>query len=155
VGGSGNLCLGILGAAQIDPFGNANSTKITDKFYLVGSGGSNDIASSCRETIVVMSADKNRLVPKVPYITYPGKTVRTLITQIGIFEKTDESDAFVLTAYLPSHPDESEEQCVARARENVSWKLNIAPVLNRLLPPSREELTLLRLFDPRGYYIES
>ncbi len=153
VGGATNRCLGILGAGMIDVHGNANSTKISDKIYLVGSGGSNDIASTNQESLVVMNAGRHRLVEKVPYITYPGHKVRTLVTDVGLFEKPAGRDTFTLTAYLPADPAETEAQCMERIKENVGWKLETAPTLKRLALGRKEDLTLLRLFDPRGYYI--
>ncbi|RJQ77958.1 MAG: hypothetical protein C4519_13085 [Desulfobacteraceae bacterium] len=155
VGGAGNHCLGVLGAGMIDPHGNANSTKISDKIYLVGSGGSNDIASTNKETLVVMNAGKHRLVEKVPYITYPGERVRTVVTDVGLFEKVDGRDTFTLTAYLPAHSSDTEEQCMQKIKENVSWPLTVVPNLKRLPSAEKEDVTLLRLFDPRGYYIGS
>ena len=155
VGGSTNQCLGVLGAGQLDKFGNANSTKITDDFFLVGSGGANDIASTNQETIVVMNAGKERLVDKVPYITYPGKKVKTLVTDGGVFKKDKENDTFILTAYLPSYSDEKQEQSIANLKESVGWDLKISSKIERLELPTPEEITLLRLFDPRGYFIES
>jgi len=155
VGGSNNRCLGVLGAGQLDSYGNANSTKITDDFFLVGSGGANDIASTNRETIVVMNAGKERLVENVPYITYPGHHVRTVVTDVGVFEKVDGRDTFRLTAYMPSAPGEDEAACINRAKENTGWNLDISPALKRMKLPDKDELALLRLFDPRGYFIES
>jgi acyl CoA:acetate/3-ketoacid CoA transferase alpha subunit/acyl CoA:acetate/3-ketoacid CoA transferase beta subunit len=155
VGGAGNRCLGVLGAGMIDPYGNANSTKISDKLYLVGSGGSNDIASTNQETLVVMNAGKHRLVDKVPYITYPGQRVRTVVTDIGLFEKADGNETLTLTGYLPSQPSDTEAQCLEKIKAMVGWDLTVAPNLKRLPAHNDKDLILLRLFDPRGYYIGS
>ena len=155
VGGSSNRCMGVLGAGQADKFGNVNSTKIPGRSYLVGSGGSNDIASTNRETVVVMNAGRRRLVEEVPYITYPGKNVRTLVTDIGVFEKIDGRETFTLTAYIPSEASQKEAEAIAEVKERVGWELDIASHLKRVEPPTREEITLLRLFDPRGYFIGS
>jgi acyl CoA:acetate/3-ketoacid CoA transferase beta subunit len=153
VGGSTNRCLGVLGAGMIDPYGNANSTKISDKVYLVGSGGSNDIATTNQETLVVMNAGKHRLVEKLPYITYPGGNVRTVVTDVGMFEKLDGDDRLTLTAYLPEKASDTEAQCVEKAKAEVGWQLAVAPSLRRLPLSDAQDLTMLRLFDPRGYYI--
>ena len=155
VGGSSNRCMGVLGAGQVDKFGNVNSTKIPGRSYLVGSGGSNDIATTNRETVVVMNAGKSRLVEKVPYITYPGKNVRTLVTDIGVFEKVGGKETFTLTAYIPSGLTQKEEEAIAEMKEQVGWELDIASALKRVEPPTKEEVTLIRLFDPRGYFIGS
>jgi acyl CoA:acetate/3-ketoacid CoA transferase beta subunit len=103
-GGSTASCLGVLGAAQIDRHGNGNSTKIPNVYYIVGSGGANDVASTCSETVAFATAGKERLVKEVSYITYPGDKVRTLVTDVGIFEKPDGKDNFVLTSYIPHGP---------------------------------------------------
>ena len=153
VGGATNRCLGVLGAGMIDPYGNANSTKISDKVYLVGSGGANDIASTNQESLVVMNAGKHRMLPKVPYITYPGFNVRTVITDVGMFEKIDGKETLTLTAYLPGQASDTEEKCVEKVKSVVGWELDIAPTLKRLPLANEEDLTMLRLFDPRGYYI--
>jgi len=67
---------GFLGGAQIDPYGNLNSTTIGDhdhpKVRLPGSGGGNDVGSHCWQTIAIMRHDKRRFVEKVDFITTPG-----------------------------------------------------------------------------------
>ena len=67
---------GFLGGAQIDPFGNLNSTVIGDhdhpKVRLPGSGGGNDVGSHCWKTIAIMKHDRLRFVEKVDFITTPG-----------------------------------------------------------------------------------
>ncbi len=153
VGGADNRCLGVMGAGMIDPHGNANSTKINDKMYLVGAGGSNDIANTCREVLVVMNAGKNRQKETLPYITYSGDNVRTVITDLGMFEKLDGRDTLTLTGYLPPSDDATQAQCLENIQANTGWPLKTAPSLKRLPLPDKEALTLLRLFDPRGYFI--
>jgi len=66
-----------LGGAQIDKYGNLNSTMIGDNFEhpkvrLPGSGGANDLASNCWNTMVMTPHEKRRLVDKVDFITSPG-----------------------------------------------------------------------------------
>jgi len=155
VSGPSNQCIGVLAAGQVDKFGNANSTKIPGVTYLVGSGGANDIATNNRETIVVINSGKSRLVEKVPYITFPGKNVKTLITDIGVFEKIGDKGTFTLTSYIPSKANQKVEDAIAEIREKVGWELDIAPNLKKAEPPTKEEVTLLRLFDPREFYIGS
>lgn len=152
VSGPTNQCMGVLAAGQVDKFGNVNSTKIPGVTYLVGSGGSNDIATNNRETILVISAGKPRLVEKVPYITFPGKNVRTLVTDVGVFEKLGNKDTFTLTVYIPSKENQKAEDAVAEIREEVGWELEITPNLKKPEPPTKDEVTLLRLFDPKGIF---
>jgi len=151
-GGSTNSCLGVLGAAQVDKYGNANSTKIPGVYYIVGSGGANDVASSCRETVVFATAGKERLLEKVPYITFPGDNVKALVTDVGIFEKLDGKDTFTLTAYIPYATALKTEEVIKGIRRMVSWELEVAPHLKKIDLPSYEEKMLVRLFDPRGYF---
>ena len=153
VGGPSSRCLGVLGAGQIDCYGNANSTKIPGAAYLVGSGGANDVAASSRESVVVMNAGKSRLVPEVPYVTFPGEKIRTLVTDAGVFVKGEGRDRFTLTAYIPSEDGQSEEECLRSIKGKVGWKLETVPGLRKIAPPTKEELTLLRLFDPRGFFL--
>jgi acyl CoA:acetate/3-ketoacid CoA transferase alpha subunit len=152
VSGPTNSCMGVLAAGQVDKFGNANSTLIPGVTYLVGSGGANDIATNSRETVVVINSGKSRLVDKVPYITFPGNKVKTLVTDVGVFEKLGDSETFTLTSYIPSHPTQKAADAVAGAREKVGWEFEIAPNLKKADPPTKEEVTLLRLFDPRGFF---
>jgi glutaconate CoA-transferase subunit B len=68
--------IGIVGAAQVDPYGNLNSTVIGQythpKVRFPGSGGACDIASFIGRTIIFMQHDKRKLVPKLDYLTSPG-----------------------------------------------------------------------------------
>jgi acyl CoA:acetate/3-ketoacid CoA transferase alpha subunit len=152
VSGPTNSCIGVLAAGQVDKLGNANSTLIPGVSFLVGSGGANDIATNNRETVVVINSGKSRLVEKVPYITFPGNKVKTLATDVGVFEKLGDKETFTLTSYIPSDPKQKAEDAIARARERVGWELEIAPNLKKAIPHTKEELTLLRLFDPRGFF---
>ena len=153
VSGPSNQCIGILAAGQVDKFGNINSTKIPGVTYLVGSGGANDIATNNRETVVVINSGKLRLVEKVPYITCPGKNVKTLVTDVGVFEKIGDKETFTLTAYIPSQANQKTEGAIAEIREKVGWELDVAPNLKKTELPTKEELTLLRLFDPKRFFI--
>ena len=152
VGGSAGSCLGVLGAAQVDQFGNANSTKIPGVFYIVGSGGANDVASSAREVIIFASSGKERLPERVPYITFPGNNISTLITDVGIFEKIEGRDTFTLTAYIPYGTAIKEEEAIKGIKRLVGWEMDVAPQLKKIDLPSYEEKMLLRLFDPQGFF---
>ncbi len=152
VGGSSNQCLGVLAGGQIDKYGNVNSTKIPGLAYLVGSGGANDIASGNRETIVVISSGKQRLVEKVPYVTFTGKKVTTLVTDVGVFEKIGGEETLTLTTYIAARPKQKREEAIAAIKEKVGWELKVSPNLREAQPTVREDLTLLRLFDPKGFF---
>lgn len=152
VGGSSNRCLGVLAGGQIDRYGNVNSTKVPGLAYLVGSGGANDIANGSREILVVISAGKQRLVDKVPYVTFSGKNVTTLVTDVGVFEKVDGEETFTLTSYIPARPKQRAEEAVPAIKEKVGWELKVSPRLTEAPALAKEDLILLRLFDPKGFF---
>ncbi len=153
VGGSARSCMAVLAAGQLDQYGNGNSTKIPGVFYLVGSGGANDIITNCNEAVLLVSAGKERLLEKVPYVTFPGNNVKTLVTDVGIFEKLNDEDTFTLTGYIPYGTAIKEEEAIKGIRRLVSWELKVAPQLKKIDLPSYEEKMMLRLFDPYGFYI--
>jgi acyl CoA:acetate/3-ketoacid CoA transferase beta subunit len=150
MGGRHNRCLGALAAGQIDKHGNINSTIMPGMTYITGSGGANDIASSSREVVVCLQQSPRRFVDKVPYVTAPGRTVRTVVSDLGVYEKVGERDVLALTGLFGDVP---EGQAVNAAREACGWELEVASTLRRFDPPTVEELALVRLFDPRRYFL--
>jgi acyl CoA:acetate/3-ketoacid CoA transferase beta subunit len=150
MGGRHNACLGSLAAGQIDKYGNINSTIIPGKTYVTGSGGANDITSSAREVVVSLLQSPQRFVDKVPYITAPGRTVRTVVSDLGVYEKEHEDGVLRLTGVFGNRP---EAQAVEAARAACGWDLAVAPRLRRFEPPTADELGLIRLFDPRRYFL--
>lgn len=150
MGGRENRCLGSLAAGQVDKHGNINSTVVPGVMYITGSGGANDIASSAREVVVTLAQSAARFVDKVPYVTAPGRRVSTVVSDLGVYEKTDEHGELTLTAIHAGRP---EAEAVQAARDACGWDLRVAPGLRRLDPPTPEELRLVRLFDPRRYFL--
>lgn len=150
MGGGENRCLGSLAAGQVDKHGNINSTLIPGAQYITGSGGANDIASSAREVVVTLNQSRRRFVDKVPYITAPGRRVSTVVSDLGVYQKQDENGELVLTGVFATR---SEPEAVHAAREACGWDLQVAPALRRFDPPTAEELRLIRLFDPRRYFL--
>jgi acyl CoA:acetate/3-ketoacid CoA transferase beta subunit len=150
MGGRHNQCLGSLAAGQIDKHGNINSTIMPGVTYITGSGGANDITSSSREVVVCLEQSPRRFVDKVPYITAPGRTVRTVVSDLGVYEKVGEHGELQLTGLFGDRP---EADAVRAAREACGWELQVAPALRRFEPPTADELALIRLFDPRRYFL--
>ncbi|MBI4560479.1 MAG: hypothetical protein HY724_00420, partial [Candidatus Rokubacteria bacterium] len=150
MGGRHSRCLGSLAAGQVDKHGSINSTIIPGVTYVTGSGGANDIASSAREVVVTLVQSRQRFVDKVPYITAPGHRVSTVVSDHGVYEKATEHGELVLTGVWSGVP---EADAVEAARERCGWDLRIAPRLRRFDPPDPEELSLIRLFDPRRYFL--
>jgi acyl CoA:acetate/3-ketoacid CoA transferase alpha subunit len=150
MGGSENRCLGSLAAGQIDKHGNINSTIVPGVTYITGSGGANDIASAAREVVVTLAQSRQRFVDKVPYITAPGHRVSTVVSDLGVYTKTEAAGELVLAGVFGGRP---EIEAVAAARDACGWDLRIAPALRRFDPPTPDELRLVRLFDPRRYFL--
>ncbi len=151
--GANSRNIGSIGAAQVDRYGNVNSTKIPGKMYFVGSGGANDICSSAKEVVVTALQDKNRFVEKVAYISSPGGRVKAVVSDLGVYEKPQGSDQLVLTGYFPSADRPGREAAVRHIRENCGFDLKVAEEVIEIPPPEIEELKMLRLFDPRRQFL--
>ena len=152
MGGAHQRCLGALSAAQVDRFGNLNSTMVPPDLLITGSGGANDVVSGASEVLVVIPQSPLRVVSRVPYITGPGERVRTLVTTFGLFEKPEGEKEFWLTGVIEDGKTPREE-IVEKIKAGSGWDLKIASVLKNIPPPADEELALLRLFDPQKFFI--
>ena len=151
VGGPRTTTVACLGGAQVDRHGNVNSTLIPGGPFLVGSGGGNDVASVCAEAVVVATLTPQRTPPECGYVTSPGRAVRALVTDLGVLEKIDDGDELVLAA-VPAG-DEPLDVRVDAARAACGWDLAVAPAVRELAPPTSEEITALRSWDPRGWFL--
>ncbi|TGK04999.1 3-oxoacid CoA-transferase [Leptospira semungkisensis] len=147
-------CLGVIGAAEVDWFGNINSVLDGKGNFLVGSGGANDIVSTA-DTIVVAKANRYRFVRKVKFITSPGDRVVEAVCQFGRFKRKSFSDhPFELSSWIaPASDDEMEaEEAVLR------YTLWLPPdeelPIDQEPPITSEELTALRELDPERIYTE-
>ncbi|PXY30231.1 3-oxoadipate--succinyl-CoA transferase subunit B [Prauserella sp. PE36] len=161
----GHIDVGFLGAAQIDRFGNLNSSVIGDwhapKVRLPGPGGAMEVMASAREVFVVMRRhDRRSFVDELDFCTSPGphralaEGVRPLgagvtrvVTELGILASSGQGDELRLVAV---HPGVTVEQ----AREATGWDLAVAPDLGTVQPPTAAELRLLRdEVDPGRVYL--
>lgn len=161
----GNVDVGFLGGAQIDRFGNINATVIGDynhpQVRLPGSGGSMEIAAWADRCYVMTPHQKRRFPEKVDFTTSAGflngggarqaagvrgKGPQAVVTHLGILEP-DETGELVLAALHPG--------CTAEAaHSNTGWELKVSPNLRQTLPPTIEELRILREeLDPEGIYL--
>ncbi|MFQ5484684.1 MAG: CoA-transferase subunit beta [Desulfobacterales bacterium] len=160
----GRVDIAFIGGAQVDRFGNLNTSYIggTEKIKtrLPGSGGACDLASLAKRHIIIMTHEKRRFVPKVDYITSPGygdgrgwrKRVglnrggpATVITNLGMLRFDPDTREMVLTSV---HPGVSVKEVLA----NTGWPLCIAPELTRTMIPDAVELGMIKRFDPQGYW---
>jgi len=167
-GQCGFVDYGFLGGAQIDMFGNLNSTIIGDshakpKVRLPGSGGGNDIGSTCWKTIIIMQHDKRRFIPKVDFITTPG-----YLTGPGTRELAglppDTGPYRVVTDLCTLSFDKQTKHMKLLALnpgitvddvvENTGFELIISDKIEKKSAPSERELQILREeVDKDKYYI--
>jgi glutaconate CoA-transferase subunit B len=163
----GYFDVGMVGGAQVDKFGNLNSTAIFGKgsyikpaSRLPGSGGANDIASSAGRTIITLPLQKRRFLERVDYITSPGYIdgydarekagipgggPAAIITNKCVFR----FDSVTKEAYLYSvHPGVTVEE----VRAEVSWDLKVAEEVKETKPPTEEQLRITRILDAGGIY---
>jgi len=146
--------IGFLGAAQIDRFGNINSTVIPGKTFLVGSGGGNDVASTAAEIVVVATLTDRRTVTEVPYVTSPGRHVRAFVTDLGTFERRpgrDSDDTLVLTAVAAGDGEIADR--IAAIESLCAWPLVVADDVEELPPVDRADIETLRRWDPQGHFL--
>jgi glutaconate CoA-transferase subunit B len=158
---------GFLGGAQIDPFGNLNSTVIGDyrhpKVRLPGSGGGNDVGSHCWQTIAIMRHDTRRFVEDVDFITTPGYLSGPGAREAaGLPPDTGPFRVVSNLAVLGFHPQSKRMMLLATQPgvsvedviEHTGFDLVIAEQVESNPPPTEEELQLLRgEIDQDGLYI--
>ena len=156
-----------LGGAQIDAYGNLNSTVIGDfskpKVRFPGSGGANDFASLCWNTIVMTSQNTKRFVEKLDFLTSPGYLTGPgareeaglpansgpykIITDLAVLRFNDDTKRMEVESL---HPGITFEQ----VQENTGFKLGKAKTIVQTEPPRETELEILReQVDPNGYVI--
>lgn len=139
-----------IGAAQIDRHGNINSTVIPDQAFLVGSGGGNDVASVADEVVVVNVGGRRRLVEEVGYVTSPGRAVSALCTPFGLLLARDGE---LVLAAVVADDDRDIEAAIESARGRCGWELAVLDDVMRLDPPSRNEVAVLRRWDPMALFL--
>lgn len=110
------------------------------------------MVSGASEVLVVVPQSPLRLVSKVPYITAPGKRVRTLVTTHGLFEKAEGEEELRLTGILEDGKTELADK-IREIKEQCGWELKIISDPRKISLPKDEELTLLRLFDPQKFFL--
>src|SRR5579872_6034888 len=153
----GRIDIGFLGAAQIDKFGNINTTVLggdygKPKVRLPGAGGAPEIAASCREVIVVVRQSARSFVERVDFVTsvgygrgpgdrdrlgLTGAGPRKIITDLGVLEPDPVTREFTLTGVFPG-------VAVGTVRERTGWALAVAEPPAGIAPPTAAELTALR-----------
>lgn len=154
----GRIDVGFLGAAQIDRYGNINTTVIGpyDKpsVRLPGGGGAPEIATSTGQVYVIVRQSKRAFVEELDFVTslgggprrkglrIPGAGPQKLITDLGILEPHPDSGELTLTAL---HPGATVEE----ARAKTGWDLKVADHLAAVPAPNAQELAVLRALKAR------
>ncbi|QJR15431.1 CoA-transferase subunit beta [Usitatibacter palustris] len=153
----GRIDVGFLGAAQVDRFGNLNSTIIgTDyakpKVRLPGAGGAPEIASNAKETWIIIKQNLRTFVEKVDFLTSVGHLTggdsreksgargagpTAVISDLGVLVPDPVSKELTLAAL---HPGVTIEQ----AKAATGWDLKIASKVEAIAPPTQLELVTLR-----------
>jgi glutaconate CoA-transferase subunit B len=152
----GRIDVGFLGAAQIDRFGNLNSTVIGDydepKVRLPGAGGAPEIAASCRQTFVMLRQSPRTFVEQLDFrstvgfgdggasrrrLGFSGAGVTAVVTDLGILEPDSETSELTLTVL---HPGVEADD----ARSATGWELRVADDVRVGEPPTADELEVLR-----------
>jgi glutaconate CoA-transferase subunit B len=158
---AGRVDVGFLGAAQIDRFGNLNSTVIgpyeAPRTRLPGAGGAPEIAAHAKETFVVMRASTRSFVERIDFCTSAGfldggdaragtsargRGPQAVITDFGVLTPAPRTNELTLTALFP-------EASVEEARAAVGWDLKVAAAIETLPAPSAQELAVLRALNTR------
>jgi glutaconate CoA-transferase, subunit B len=138
--GPGRIDVAFLGAAQVDRFGNLNSTVIGDydrpKTRLPGAGGAPEIALGCPEVVVIAPQDKRTFVERLDFLTTVAAP-SAVITDLGVLEPDPETKELTLTAL---HPGVDADQ----AREATGWDLAVVDDPTVTEPPTESELVALR-----------
>ena len=164
---NGRIEVGFLGGAQIDRFGNINTTVVGPYEHptvrLPGSGGAAEIAIHARRTLVVGRLSRRAFPEAVDFVTSPGHRVAgqsrrelgmpgagpvKVVTDKAILEADPESGELLLAALYPGVEE-------ADVRAGVGWGLRVRPRLARVELPRPEELRLLReVLDPGRLYLK-
>jgi glutaconate CoA-transferase subunit B len=156
---TGFIDYGVLGAAQIDPYGNVNSTMIGGTYErpgkrFTGSGGGNEVASLCWKTLLLMNHQKRRFLPRIDFITSPGYLDGSpgarekaglpagtgpdrVITSIAAFDFSPQSRRMRLVACREGVDREE-------VLSGMGFEPEVADTLETIEPPRSEELRVLR-----------
>ncbi|MEX6505501.1 CoA-transferase subunit beta [Jiella sp. M17.18] len=152
----GRITVGFLGAAQLDPFGNINTTVIGDyahpKTRLPGGGGAPEIASSCGEVFITMKQTRRGMVKAIDFFTSFGhgkggtdrrdrgittKGPTLLVTDLAVWRPNSETKEFEVNSL---HPGVTREDIAA----SCGWDVRYADSVEETPAPTEEELGTLR-----------
>ena len=158
--------IAFIGGAQIDPYGNVNSTCIGDyhnpKTRFTGSGGANGIATFAN-TIIMIQHEKRRFMQKIDYVTSPGwidgpggreklglpgnRGPQAVVTDLGILKFDEETKRMYLAGYYETTTPEE-------VQENTGFDIDVSKA-EKLAPPDPEVIRMIREeIDPGQAFIK-
>jgi glutaconate CoA-transferase subunit B len=160
----GEVDLGFIGGAEVDRFGNLNTSYIGDPARpttkLPGSGGGADIAVLSRRWVTLMSHERRRLVDRVSYVTSPGHGdgpgwrlrhglrgggPTAIVTTMAVLRFPEGGGEAFLATVHPGHT-------VEEVRRTTGWELRVADDVGVTPAPSAMELDQIRRLDPDGFW---
>lgn len=160
----GEVDLGFIGGAEVDRFGNLNTSYIgparQPATKLPGSGGGADIAILSRRWVTLMSHEPRRLVERVSYVTSPGHGdgagwrrrhglrgggPAAIVTTLAVLRFPDGGGEAELASVHPGHT-------VDEVRAATGWDLRVRADVAETPPPTTEELRHMRRLDPEGFW---
>ncbi len=164
---NGLIDVGFLGGAQVDRFGNINSTVIGDyrkpKVRLPGSGGACEIAALAERVVITIGNSKRTLPERVDFVTSPGYLrggrererlglkggPDLVITDMGVYRFDPETREMMLVSIHPGIT-------LQKIKENIGWDVKVARDLIETPPPGPDEIRIIREeLDPRGIFLRS
>ena len=164
---NGLFDVGFLSGAQVDRYGNINSTVIGDyrkpKVRLPGSGGACEIATLTKKVVITIGNSKRNLPEKVDFITSPGYLgggreresrgmkggPELVITDMAVYGFDPETKEMILTSLHPG-------VTLDTVRGNIGWDVKVAPKISETPPPTAEEIRIIREeLDPDGIFLRS
>lgn len=162
----GRVNVGFLGAAEVDRFGNLNTTwgrRNGQAVRLPGSGGACDIACLAQRTVVLLAHDRERLVSRVEHITSPGNGTGpgwrraqglpaasgplAIITTMGVLRFGEDGEAYLASI----HPGVRLEDLL----DNTGWPLRVRENPPKTPEPSEDELAVIREIDPHNFWTKA
>ena len=164
----GRVDLGFIGGAEVDRFGNLNTSYVGDparpNVKLPGSGGGADIAILSGRWVTLMAHERRRLVDRVSFVTSPGHGDGTpgwrkrngllgggpaaIITTLCVLRFPEDGGEAFLASVHPGHT-------MNEVRAETGWDLKVAEHVSETAPPSESELSAIRRFDPEGFWTRS
>lgn len=162
----GNGVMAFIGGAQVDPYGNVNSTSLGDyrhpKARFTGSGGANSIATYCN-TILMIQHQKRRFTEHIDYVTSPGwmdgpggreraglpgnRGPRMVVTELGVMKFDEETKRMYLAYYYPYSTPEM-------IQENTGFEIDVSRA-QLMEGPDEEVIRVIREeIDPNQMFMK-